>query len=363
MSQDLTSISFPNTEASEKLIEKANAVQHILKCFPQTTPVFSDFLVSKDYLSDRCDGIFNAFNAIYSYQRALFESGDMDELRHSNFLYLYLGARDHAQEQPYDRGYEAICDFAREISELYPEFIWSVHHRVKSASSNERKYNSNVMQAYESGNSDKVDSYVDRIRDTRAYRIIVDCPRDKGNKLVTSRNLERVLFEIADMLPDFMATKRFKKLEANSLLDAKLSKKKSKLKEATYYKDYISNPKTNSNYRSLHICFLDVETQDIIEVQIRSLEMHWAAEYGEASHDDYKILQAQKVLERVVPDMLEIPEYRNCYCRFMDLVLLDWSQVIVPGFRKEGHHVMDEVGLVTPITSAKNTFCAGVKLT
>lgn len=53
-------------------------------------------------------------------------------------------------------------------------------------------------------------------------------------------------------------------------------------------KDYIAAPKTNG-YRSLHTVVLGVApTVQMVEIQIRSEDMHWTNEFGSASHTAYK---------------------------------------------------------------------------
>jgi GTP pyrophosphokinase len=52
-------------------------------------------------------------------------------------------------------------------------------------------------------------------------------------------------------------------------------------------KDYIASPKLNG-YRSLHTTLIDNETGNQVEVQIRTYVMDLEAEYGFASHIDYK---------------------------------------------------------------------------
>jgi len=54
------------------------------------------------------------------------------------------------------------------------------------------------------------------------------------------------------------------------------------------FKDYITTPKDEKGYRSLHLHFMDTVTGYYLAVQIRTHQMHQEAEYGRASHGRYK---------------------------------------------------------------------------
>jgi (p)ppGpp synthase/HD superfamily hydrolase len=54
-------------------------------------------------------------------------------------------------------------------------------------------------------------------------------------------------------------------------------------------KDYIAHPKANG-YRSLHaVVIVRSPTARMVEIQIRSEDMHWTDEFGSASHVKYKM--------------------------------------------------------------------------
>ncbi|XCN73808.1 MAG: hypothetical protein Q3M24_03360 [Candidatus Electrothrix aestuarii] len=70
--------------------------------------------------------------------------------------------------------------------------------------------------------------------------------------------------------------------EALSLIDETWSR----WNDEKGYCDYIANPKDNG-YQSLHVIITN-NKKELIEIQIRTTFMHYIAEYGSASHQNYK---------------------------------------------------------------------------
>ncbi len=77
------------------------------------------------------------------------------------------------------------------------------------------------------------------------------------------------------------------------------------------FDDYIANPKDNS-YRSLHTAVM-LEDGKTLEVQIRTWEMHWEAEYGIAAHWLYKeqVSKRDLAFEKKVAWLRSLLEWRN----------------------------------------------------
>jgi len=88
------------------------------------------------------------------------------------------------------------------------------------------------------------------------------------------------------------------------------------------FKDYIAMPKANG-YRSLHTTVMGFEGR-LLEVQIRTEDMHHVAEYGVASHWLYK-----KGMTAEMPDPQDLPIVNR---------LKEWSEFI-----SQGSEYLDEI--------------------
>lgn len=76
------------------------------------------------------------------------------------------------------------------------------------------------------------------------------------------------------------------------------------------FKDYISTPKQNM-YQSLHTTVLDKEGVPF-EVQIRTWDMHYTAEYGVAAHWKYKIgMEGKDALDERLAWIRQLLEYQK----------------------------------------------------
>lgn len=135
------------------------------------------------------------------------------------------------------------------------------------------------------------------------------------------------------------------------------------------FKDYISTPKTNG-YRSLHTIVMGPE-QQIIEIQIRTAEMHEVAEWGVAAHWGYKQGEDPAKTEgtqyRWIRELLYILEHAAGPEEFLENTRLEMYYDQVFCFTPKGHLIALPRG-ATPVDFAYavhsdigNT-CAGAKV-
>ena len=82
------------------------------------------------------------------------------------------------------------------------------------------------------------------------------------------------------------------------------------------FKDYIAVPKPSSGYQSLHTTVVTPEA-GIVEIQVRTREMHEQAEHGIASHGSYKALG--KGAKQAAVQKLSLPWIRDLIPNLLQL--------------------------------------------
>jgi hypothetical protein len=355
---------FKSKLLSPEAQEKTEKIQERISQLPSVDPEFllSTYLYSiPTNIRKSEQKSYNTDLAIYAYQRALYENEDEAFIRAANHHYAYLSLLRFSQAQNEDTSYNGLRSFAKLFAEKHPELSISTSERIKSLTSHVRKYCVNVMRGYHEGGGAFIDEQIDRIHDDKACRLILDIPRST-NELSTPPALLDAIFEAANTLPAHMERWRFKKMLANGLKDSE-SNINTRISPSLvpFYKNYVENPKNDTGYKSLHICFENLTSREELEYQIRSFEWHVHAEYGPAAHDDYKAAQLERVVMALQIDLLENMEYRMAFLQFMDMVNLDKRKIIIPNFFATDSFMLDRAGIFVPVTTEEEMFCADIK--
>ena len=105
------------------------------------------------------------------------------------------------------------------------------------------------------------------------------------------------------------------------------------------FKDYIAVPKSNG-YQSLHT---DVATpyDVVLEVQIRTLEMHYVAKYGVAAHWRYKGTDRDKKFDKRVAWLEQILDWkRKVPSEFLEKLKIDLFQDEIAVFTPKGDPII-----------------------
>ena len=93
------------------------------------------------------------------------------------------------------------------------------------------------------------------------------------------------------------------------------------------FKDYIAVPKPSSGYQSLHTTVVTPEA-GIVEIQVRTREMHEQAEHGIASHGSYKALG--KGAKQAAVQKLSLPWIRDLIPNLLQLRKSPDAAVVKP---------------------------------
>ncbi|XVN42445.1 MAG: bifunctional (p)ppGpp synthetase/guanosine-3',5'-bis(diphosphate) 3'-pyrophosphohydrolase [Candidatus Rickettsia vulgarisii] len=102
------------------------------------------------------------------------------------------------------------------------------------------------------------------------------------------------------------------------------------------FKDFIISPK-NNGYQSIHTIISNVLEGRSIEVQIRTNHMHKVAEFGGASHNEYKQKQGQEVtgLYGVISNNMSLHKAYNIMREF------NWTLLDLVNYEQEIKKIWD----------------------
>ncbi len=290
-----------------------------------------------------CDYLYDGdtiFRILQKYADDLEENAlsahNQIDLIHCNFLRSIYELLEHNEFLTSQS--QRIREFYKYMVKEYPYLAFTFKGRIKSIIRAEEKFNRYVAdyiyEYYMTHNSfpktQEIKEKLTCFRDLIAYRIVISIPKchlkDKENG--ESEEI-KLLYEIANKMPDFLENQGFTYIEANTenrpcseMLNKSLH---------TVYRDYVYKP-TSSGYKSLHLTLYDNQARCFIEVQLRSKSMDDVAEIGESNHSGYENSQKQQEGRRSDIPAGECLYFDEAYERLVLLESLDLSGVDVNMF-------------------------------
>ena len=199
-----------------------------------------------DYLYDG-DTIFRILQKyIDDLKKSAKENQNEIDRIHSHFLIQIRELLEHndfltAQSQK-------IREFYKYMAKEYPYLAFTFKGRIKSLIRAEEKFNSYVMEyIYEYYSEHQVYPPVSELkkklscfRDLIAYRIVISMPKCHFKSEQERRDAElKCLYEIANVLPEFLEERGFTAEPANGVQESCSSLLNPEVKP--YYRDYVSN--------------------------------------------------------------------------------------------------------------------------
>lgn len=187
-----------------------------------------------------------------------------------------------------------VHEFYSFLEKKYPSLAFTFKGRIKSALRAEAKFNGYIVEYiydyyHEHGTYPSIPELKNKLnffRDLIAYRFVISIPTCNLEPGKNKKEEEiRLLYEIANYLPEFLETRGFNLVDAG--LDESLNSLLLKESVRPFYRDYVTNPRTYG-YQSLHVTFYDSIARCYFEVQLRTKEMDDNAEIGAANHIGYK---------------------------------------------------------------------------
>lgn len=290
------------------------------------------------------------FKIIKNYSNALEESAvsehNLIDLEHCNFLRQIYELLEHNEFLTSQS--QRIREFYKYMVTEYPYLAFTFKGRIKSLIRAEEKFNRYIIDyTYdyykENGSFPTVALMKEKLgcfRDLIAYRIVISIPRCRvDDKEERAKEEMRLLYEIANTLPDFLQKHDFIPEKSNLSGDNSGDRIASKWKE--YYRDYVSNP-TPTGYQSLHLTVFDNQARCYIEVQLRTKDMDDSAEIGKSNHQGYEEYQSSQTSYRDELPMGECEFFDQAYDRISSLEKLDLSKLEVNMFAAVNNSLIND---------------------
>ena len=268
------------------------------------------------------------------------------DLTHSNFLIQIIELLEHndfltSQSQ-------RIKEFYKYMTREFPFLAFTFKGRIKSLIRSEEKFNGYILEyiyKYYKANGKfpseaEIKSKLICFRDFIAYRIVISMPACHiKNGESRSEVEQKYLYEIADVLPEFLEERGFT-AELSGFTEDRYSER---LKEEVrpYYRDYVSTPRS-TGYQSLHITFYDNLARCYTEVQLRTKEMDDFAEIGDANHFGYEKLQEARRTKRDEIPMGECVYFDEAYERLTKLQELELANLDVNMFSAINNQLIND---------------------
>ena len=269
-------------------------------------------------------------------KEASIKTGNSVDMLHCNFLLRMeelLVHNDFLTSQS-----QRIRELYKYMTKHYPQLAFTFKGRIKSLIRAEEKFNAYIVGTiydyYKKTGSfpepAQIKGKIEHFRDLIAYRIVISMPRCHVSDPDERKEIELAsLYEIANMLPDFLEMRGFS-AEVSSMSEEAVSERLDK-SVRPYFKDYINNP-SPYGYQSLHITLYDNESRSYFEVQLRTKDMDDYAEIGPANHLGYEKRQQKERARRNKIPQGECIYFDEAYERGMLLQQLELSKIDVNMF-------------------------------
>ena len=273
-------------------------------------------------------------------------AGNEIDLVHCSFLNQIKDMLEHndfltAQSQK-------IREFYMHMAKEYPFLAFTFKGRIKSLIRAEEKFNGYIVEYiydyygkyHRFPDTEEIKSRLDCFRDLIAYRIVISIPKCHLQEGQSREDEEiRYLYEIANILPEFMEQRGFRAEPAKGGKESLSDRMEAAVRP--YYRDYISD-EGEYGYRSLHITFYDDTAKCFMEVQLRTKAMDDNAEIGAANHLGYEKRQENERARRDVIPEGECSCFDEAYERGMRLQQLALNTLDVNMFSAVNNSLIND---------------------